>query len=182
MFTTKIKEINIESIFYKSLIILLISSLGIAKGQAQNAVDIQKDIDQQVWKPFKKAFETLDAIALNNLYADRVLRVTPGGIDTDEAFKKMNVVRFGKNKDEGTVIKLEFWFDERKTNTNTSYEVGFFKITSLTEAVKNITYGQFHIVLEKIDNQWKITQDWDTSQVNGKRIGAEDFDRKPSQF
>ncbi len=44
-------------------------------------------------------------------------------------------------------------------------------------------YGQFHIVLKKIDGNWKITQDWDTDKINGKKLSEEDFDKqKPLQF
>ncbi len=149
-----------------------------------DVITIQKEIDQTVWKPFQKAFETLDGDALNATYADQVLRVTPQGVDTQNAFKKKNAERFAENKKNGDTISLDFWFDSRKTNETTSYEVGFYRIGFIASGGDiQYSYGQFHIVLEKINGQWKITQDWDTATIAGKSITAGDFEkRKPMQF
>lgn len=162
-------------------LLLIISTLHI---QAQNIQEIQSKIDQTVWKPFQEAFETLDGDALNNTYANQVLRVTPQGIDTVNAFKKGNTARFSENRKNGDQIALDFWFDSRKTNETTSYEVGFYRI-GFTSKGKEIhySYGQFHIVLEKIDGHWKITQDWDTANIAGTPITQEDFNKKePLRF
>jgi len=130
---------------------------------AQNAIEsIQKEINHTVWKPFQKAFETLNGSAVNELYAEEVIRVTPQGIDTKNDF-----------------IKLDFWFDSRKTTTNTSYEVGFYRMKiTLKGQLPKYSYGQFHIVLKKIEGKWKITQDWDTETIGGEKITAKDFDKK----
>lgn len=120
-------------------------------GLAQEDVDqIQSEIDKTVWKPFKKAFETLDGKALNATYATEVLRVTPNGIDTESSFKAKNLERFKQNKMDEVSIILDFWFDSRHTNATTSYEVGFYRI-GFTDKAKgtNYSYGQFHIVLKK---------------------------------
>ncbi|MGB5822297.1 MAG: hypothetical protein WBG90_22635 [Saonia sp.] len=53
----------------------------------------------------------------------------------------------------------------------------------LTNREETMVYGQFHIVLKKIAGLWKITQDWDTTTINGNSIGAKDFEKKtPLQF
>lgn len=151
---------------------------------AQSIEQLQNEINLQVWKPFKNAFETLNGKALNATYAEQVLRATPDGIDTQNVFKPKNLERFEQNKKDGLSIALDFWFDSRRTNSDTSYEVGFYRI-GFTDKNGNtdFTYGQFHIVLKKIDGQWKITQDWDTTNINGKIIGADDFAAKvPLEF
>ena len=152
--------------------------------QAQTVADFQKEIDETVWKPFQQAFEALDGKALNATYADEVLRVTPQGIDTQNSFKAANLKRFEQNKVDGISIALDFWFDSRHTNGAASYEVGFYRIGFRDKAGQtNYSYGQFHIVIQKKQGEWKITQDWDTTVINGKTISAEDFDRKePLKF
>ena len=152
--------------------------------KAQSVESLHKEIDQTVWKPFKNAFETIDGKALNSIYADEVLRVTPNGIDTNNTFKSKNLERFIQNKKDGVSIALDFWFDSRHTNKTTSYEVGFYRIGFTSKEGKtNYTHGQFHIVLKKINGAWKITQDWDTATINGEAIGAEDFEKqKPIRF
>ena len=148
---------------------------------AQSVAEIQKEIDAQVWRPFQEAFQELDGQALNDTYAAQVLRVTPGGIDTENSFKQANLKRFTQNKADGISIRLDFWFDSRHTNITTSYEVGFYRIGATNAAGEtSYNYGQFHIVLEKIEGIWKITQDWDTTTINGHAIGSEDFAKNPS--
>jgi len=74
-----------------TLLFVCISSLMIAQ---EDIYSIQKEIDSTVWRPFKKAFEALNANDLNSLYAKDVLRVTPNGIDTKGLFKAKNIERF----------------------------------------------------------------------------------------
>lgn len=145
---------------------------------------VQKEIDRAVWKTFHDAFERMDGRALNSVYADNVLRVTPDGIDTQGAFKRFNEDRFKRNLANGDQIALDFWFDSRHTNETTSYDVGFFRVgITAPEGATSYFYGQFHIVLQKIEGQWKIVQDWDTDAIGGRPITATDFDRQlPVQF
>ncbi|MEO0572471.1 MAG: hypothetical protein AAF039_12260 [Bacteroidota bacterium] len=162
---------------YVIFFLAFVFSLG---ANAQSTEELQNEIDKQVWKPFQMAFESLDGEALNAIYAEKVLRVTPEGIDTEGVFRTKNLKRFEQNKAEGISITLDFWFDRRNTNNTTSYEVGFYRIGFTSEEGKtDYVYGQFHIVLQKIEGLWKITQDWDTTTINGKAITSEDFDNNP---
>lgn len=145
----------------------------------QNEVAIQKEIDRSLWQPFKIAFETLDAEKLNGLYAQQVLRVTPNGIDTENTFKGANQKRFEVNSAKKVSIQLDFWFDSRHTNLYTSYEVGFYRMKLIDDERSDTIYGQFHIVLRKIDGYWRITQDWDTDTINGKPLTKMDFEKQP---
>ena len=158
---------------------LIFCSLIITTMSAQSTTEIQNEIDQTVWKPFQKAFQTLDGTALNATYATDVLRVTPQGIDTQNAFKKGNLDRFKASKESGVSIALDFWFDRRDTNEDTSYEVGFYRIAATANNNTTYSYGQFHIVLKKINGQWKITQDWDTAEINGHPLDKTDFEKQP---
>jgi len=163
----------------RHLFILIVNLVAVCTFAQTNVSQIQKEIDKTVWKPFQNAFESLDGEALNSTYADDVLRVTPNGIDTQNNFKAANLERFVKNRANGAVITLDFWFDSRHTNETTSYEVGFYRIgTSYSGKEPNYNYGQFHIVIKKIAGHWKITQDWDTTHINGNEITAEDFQKK----
>lgn len=163
-----------------TLLFVCISSLMIAQ---EDIYSIQKEIDSTVWRPFKKAFEALNANDLNSLYAKDVLRVTPNGIDTKGLFKAKNIERFNTSKANGISIALDFWLDSRHTNEVTSYEVGFYRIAATNNGNTSYSYGQFHIVLQKYQGHWKITQDWDTTMINGIVIGKENFEkRQPQKF
>ena len=166
---------------YLALCIFFISLSGFAQDGVK---EIQNVIDQEVWKPFQKAFENLDGEALNATYAKEVLRVTPNGIDTANSFKAANLKHFQQNRSDGIAIALDFWFDSRHTNETTSYEVGFYRIgATAKDGETSYNYGQFHIVLKKMAGKWKITQDWDTTTINGAAITAKDFDKQmPLKF
>lgn len=160
----------------RKLVLLCVLCLSYFGYTQVDVEQIQNEIDKNLWKSFQKAFETLDGEALNATYAEEVLRVTPQGIDTKNTFKSGNLERFKKNKADGVSISLDFWFDSRHTNESTSYEVGFYRIGFTDEDGKtNYSYGQFHIVLKKIEGQWKIAQDWDTASINENPITAADF-------
>lgn len=154
------------------------------KNAGSNVDTIQKVIDKTVWKAFQSAFEQLDGKALNSVYAARVLRVTPDGLDTNSQFKEINKTRFEPNIINGDRLALEFWFDSRHTNATTSYDVGFYRMSVATSAGEtDYFYGQFHIVVQKIGGHWKIVQDWDTASIGGHPITAADFARRsPVQF
>ena len=82
--------------------LILISSLA----GAADVESIQAEIDQTVWKPFKDAFENLDGEALNAIYAEEVLRVSPeAGMDTSSLFKQANRSRFDANIANGDYLK-----------------------------------------------------------------------------
>jgi ketosteroid isomerase-like protein len=145
---------------------------------------IQEEIDQTVWKTFQAAFEALDGEALNSVYAEEVLRVTPEGLDVAERFKKTNQTRFQENRKRGDRIALDFWFDTRHTNARVSYDTGFYRVTMTSSTgEQSYAYGQFHIVVKNIDGQWKIVQDWDTASIGGQPITEDDFNRRqPVRF
>ena len=169
----------------RTFLLILFAAFHLSHINAQTSAEaLQKEIDQTVWKTFQQAFQTLDGAALNATYADQVLRITPSGIDTQNNFKKGNLERFAQNKATGESISLDFWFDSRTTQDEISYEVGFYRI-GFTGKSGNTTYsyGQFHIVIQKINGQWKITQDWDTATLKGAPISAKDFElQAPRQF
>jgi len=148
-----------------------------------NVKFIQNEIDKTLWKVFQQAFDNLDSDALNQTYADDILRVTPNGIDTEDNFKLGNTEHFKALKEKNASIELDFWLDDRKTNATISYEVGFYRIATTINDSTTYSYGQFHIVLKNIVGKWLITQDWDTTTINGNTIGKEDFEKKkPLKF
>lgn len=156
-----------------------------ARPQALGPIEqAQQDIDATLWQPFNCAFEAMDGVALNQLYAHGVIRVTPDGIDTQSRFKAFNETRFDAIKRSGGRITLDFWFDSRATNSNTSYEVGFFRLGTVDSAgATDYYHGQFHIVLQKHQGRWQIIQDWDTGSIAGREIDAEMFSRRaPETF
>ncbi len=58
-----------------------------------------------------------------------------------------------------------------------------FRITRYSDShAAEYTYGQFHIVLQKQHDEWKIIQDWDTNSLLGAPLTAVDFEQRAPQF
>ncbi len=144
---------------------------------AQNEQEVfQQEIDTQVWKPFCEAYAELDAEKFNSVHTDDVIRATPWGLRIGDEYKERNRKSMAKNKKEGEKRTIELWFEHRVTNPDLSYEVGYYKVISQNPGKEpKEYYGRFHCVIKKVNGIWKIAQDWDDGEINGHKVGAEDW-------
>lgn len=170
-----------STVSFSQWIVTVLLLLAVGQTHAQsNEIQLNqshREIDLQVWKPFVEAYNTYNAQLYNSLHTNDIFRVYPGNVTEGLAYKKHNQQRFAKAKKEGRTRKLEFKFVERKATKDRAYEVGFFKVKLMHQVKTNYYYGKFHVVLKKINGQWKIIQDWDTSTLNGNKIGEKEYAR-----
>lgn len=146
-------------------------------GQISNEFNsaIEQEVNQQLWQSFKTAFENRDAALFNSLHTEDVMRITPNGIRVGDQYKDQ--VRRNYAMKNAPERKIDFWIEHRIYTGNNGYEVGYFRITSKTDNQVNEYYGRFSVTLRKVDNSWLIAQDWDTDQINGRKITATDFEK-----
>jgi len=140
-----------------------------------NSQSIQSEINEQVWKTFIKAYSTNDAELFNSIHSDDVLRVSSRGIRKGDEYKKSMSDYLNGMQEKGQKMTIDFSFEKRIHKEDIAYEVGIYKLTRLNSNESNDYYGRFHVVLKKIQGVWKIVQDYDTSEVLGKRIDKESF-------
>jgi ketosteroid isomerase-like protein len=135
----------------------------------------QQEIDEQIWKPFTSAWEANDATSFNAIHSDDVRRINRGKLMVGKEYKNRN-----REQMQGQVSNrtIEFTFDTRSANGIYAYEVGYFRISQKTEGKPNYFIGRFHVALKKIDGVWKITQDWDTGEINGVKITPESVENR----
>ncbi|WP_337044363.1 YybH family protein [Emticicia sp. 17c] len=141
---------------------------------------IEAEINEQVWIPFMKAYNNYDALGFMNLHSRDLMRVPVDAqrIFTFEEYRnniqQSNEMNFRKHKKQS----IELRFENRIHNTESAFEIGYYKVTS-TDANEKTTafYGKFTVVLHKINNRWKITLDSDTSKnideatfLSGKKL------------
>ncbi len=155
---------------------LLLSSFSLI-AQQQDKLDLSAEIDKQVWEPFSEAYANYDAEKFIALHTDDVLRVTKWtGIRVGDDFKEG--VRSSYSKPDRPAKTLEFEFEERIHSKDMAYEVGYYKtVRTGKDGNKKEYYGQFHVVLKKVDGVWKIAQDYDTGNLKGDPITAAEYDR-----
>ena len=150
-------------------LLLLFSALS---GYSQTA---QEEIDTQVWIPFTKAWEANDAKAYNAVHSEDIWRINPGRLLIGDEYKMANSKRMDGNSN-GRII--EFSFETRIVNKDNAYEVGYYRVTTPPAEVGQSHVGRFHVALKKINGQWKITQDWDTGEINGEKITPESLENR----
>lgn len=136
-----------------------------------------KQIDEQVWKVFQEAWSSYDAEKYIGIHTSDVLRVTPWGIKYGQTWREKTIESF--SQEDAPKRNISFQFEHRISQDDLAYEVGYYKSTSIIDfgGVERTSYGRFHVVLKKENGQWKIAQDWDTSDVNGKKVTADDFEK-----
>ncbi|MFC7357458.1 YybH family protein [Jejudonia soesokkakensis] len=157
---------------------LVCLTLGISIPSNAQEIDnpIAKEIIEQVWKPFKFSYEARDAETFKSIHTDDMLRITDSDIKTGEEYKA--TISNWTELPKGTTMTIDFAMESSNLQKNIAYQVGYYRVNIVSEENPPGTYyGQFHVVLKKIDDVWKIIQDFDTSEVNGVIIDEKSFDK-----
>jgi ketosteroid isomerase-like protein len=152
------------------LIILNISAVGYSQ-------DTQRQINDQVWKPFVISFNNYDTKGFMAVHSHDLVRVPR------DSKNVLNFEQYKKQYEEGDkqsaqqknkrIIELRFL--ERIANENQAFEVGIYKTTVINAKGESRSfYGKFHVVLRKENSIWKILVDSDSSE--GGTIGEKDFE------
>lgn len=131
----------------------------------------QKEINEQIWKPFTKAIMSQDVAAFVDVHSKELIRAQRN----DK--KVLNLEEYRKGMEKGwpawkesiqkskTAYVFELRFTERISNGMLAYEVGYFKNESTKpNGEKEIYYGKFQVALRKESGVWKILVDSDSNE------------------
>jgi hypothetical protein len=149
--------------------------LSILHGQTSVDSTILREIDAQVWYPFIRTFGAFDADGFNALHSNNVLRAGPWGMRHGAEYFESNVRDNARNMEAGITRAIALTFEYRVHTADTGYEVGYYRVRSTRDGITRSFYGQFHVVLKKIDGAWKIAQDWDANIILGVAITEDHF-------
>lgn len=156
--------------------IILLVLLHLPFGLLAQENPLQQEINDQVWKPFMKTYETLDAEGFMDLHTEDVLRVNRDGekIQIGQEYHDQITKSYTWMRENKVHHSIQFSFVQRIANSTHAYEVGYYKGVSERPGKDPRTfYGKFHVTLKKIDGIWKIAVDSDTSY--GQTIGEVEF-------
>ena len=128
---------------------------------------LQKQINEQVWKPFISSFNSGDDEGFKAVHSKDVIRVSQDSKQVfgyDQYFKKMPdsiKAKWGIWKK-----NIELRFTQRIASNGKAFEVGYYKTTSTDTATgKTRTgYGKFHVLQRTENNIWKILMDEDANE------------------
>jgi len=159
----------------KIVYVLIFSVLSYNFSSGQN-IDNLKDINT-VWAKFYQAFETLDYTLMAEIHSKDLVRVSGGRriLDYDTYITNYKA-GFERDKKAGVTSHISLRFFERLNNDNSASERGVYKLVrNKGKTDKQAYYGQFHILFKKLDDHWKITMDYDSSE--GGTIGEDDYQK-----
>ena len=140
------------------------------------AQDARQEINEQVWKPFIKAFNERDTKAFMEVHSKDLVRSSRDSkevLNWEQYFRQMAQ---GDERGKAAQAKrlLELRFTERLASKDQAVEVGIYKTTNIRpDGIAKSFYGRFHVVLRKEEGKWKILVDTDSSE--GNSISEKDF-------
>lgn len=151
------------------LLLLLVSSSAFAQS-------VQEEINDQVWKPFIKAFSEGDTELFMSVHSKDLVR---SGRDSKKVlnwnqYHQQTEDGNKRRKERGQKMWIELRFTERINNENQAIDVGVYATSwSAPNERTAISYGRFHVVHRKENGVWKILVDTDSSE--GNTIGEAQF-------
>lgn len=143
----------------------------VSYGQSkENFLDINK-----TWTKFYKAFETLDHNIMAEIHSEDLIRISGGRRILDyQTYINNYKANFERNKNAGRTNNITLRFFERLNNDSRASERGIYKLTvNKGKPDEQSYYGQFHVLLQKVNDKWLITMDYDSSE--GGTIGEEQY-------
>ncbi|HEY0653603.1 MAG TPA: hypothetical protein VGD65_10775 [Chryseosolibacter sp.] len=141
-----------------------------------SAQDAQREINEQVWKPFIKGFNENDTKTFMAVHSKDVVR------SSRDAKEVLNWNQYFAQQERGDKADLaakrkrtlELRFTERIASAAQAVEVGIYKTSyANADGTTRSFFGRFHVVMRKEQGVWKILVDTDSSENN--TISENDF-------
>ena len=152
------------------IIVLMIAIHGACAAQADN---LQKQINEQVWKPFIKAFNERDTDAFMAVHSKDMSRVIQDGksIYGYEKYYQENKDGNERGKQSGRKHNIELRFTQRIAGNDRAFEVGYYKTTNVQPNGESRSfYGKFHVLMRKENGVWKILMDADAQEKTDEEV------------
>lgn len=148
-------------------LLFLLFFLSAGPGSFSQADSMQRQINEQVWKPFIKSFSNGDDEAFRTIHSRDVTRVIQDDsliMNYDQYFRK--IPDSIKSKWSEWKKDIELRFTQRIAVEDRAFEVGYYKTTSTNKKTgeKRTGIGKFHVLLRKENGIWKILMDADTGE------------------
>ena len=134
---------------------------------------LQRQINNQVWKPFIVTFNNFDTDGFMAVHSREMARVEQDGnrIYGYDNYKA-NTKRGNDQAKQNTRNRaIELRFIQRIASNNQGFEVGYYKTTSFQPDGKSRSfYGKFHVLLRKENGVWKILMDADANEKTDESV------------
>lgn len=129
--------------------------------------DLLRQLNNDIWHPFRLAYAKLDARAFLDVHAPELIRAGGpakqvfGFADYSDQIEQW----FAELAGRGSSVTISFRFVERIVSNGLASERGIFQIVSKRADGDGRTfYGRFHTYARRTDGRWRIYVDYDTDE------------------
>jgi ketosteroid isomerase-like protein len=136
---------------------------------ASDAVDtdLLRQLNDDIWLPFRLSYSRLDAPAFLALHAPELVRAggpakqVIGFAEYSDQIEKWFTELAGR----GSSVAISFRFIERIVANDLASERGIFQIVATrADGDQRTFYGRFHTYARRADGRWRICVDYDTNE------------------
>jgi len=153
-----------------ALSLILLSICFQLNAQERDSI-IHSEIIAHIWKPFKTSFDSKDSKTFNSIHTKDVLRINRWGIKQGDVYK--NRITKSYNSASKRTRTISFWIEQSVFSETYSHQIGYYAVTYKEPNKKDkTTYAQFQVTLKKVNDVWKIWQDFDSEIVGGKKVDS----------
>lgn len=148
------------------LVVSIVSFLLMQIQGVSQSTDCVKNINAHIWSNFTISFETFDLELFKSLHTENFIRASGNSKSLKD---KKTYINGYKKTWESPKIKqtISFRFLERFCDGKTASERGIYKLTINPDRLTEKSYfGQFHVILIKVKDQWKFLVDYDSDENN----------------
>ncbi len=138
--------------------------------------ETQKEIIDQVWRPFIKGFNDSNTDLFMSVHSRDVIRSSRDDKSILNYKEYLEMQRRGDEKllAKGSKKIIELRFSERFASNDFAINVGIFKTSIiLKNGQQSDYYGRFHVIMRKESGYWKILVDTDSTE--GRTIDERSF-------
>jgi hypothetical protein len=140
------------------------------------AQNVQKEINEQVWKPFIAGFQEGNTDVFMGVHSKDLVRSARESKKVLNWEEYYNETRSGnaRRATDKSRVEIELRFTERINSAGQAIDVGVYKTSWFAADGKSgAGYGRFHVVMRKEDGTWKILVDTDSNE--NRTIGETQF-------
>jgi ketosteroid isomerase-like protein len=128
------------------------------------------EIDDDIWHPFRCAYETLDLDAFVGLHDPALVRVEAGArwIGDRDAYAERTAAGFARARTDGDTFTIEFRFEDRLAGADAASDRGVYRLTiTHADTSQLVFHGRFSTIHRRTPDGWRIVVDHDDTVADG---------------
>ena len=145
-----------------------------------SATDELARINDEVWRPFRRAYRELDLDAFAAIHTPDLVRVEVGAcwIGTLEQYRTRTRAGFETAAERQDRLAIDFRFHHRLVGDRVAFERGIYRLVITGPSETDQTFfGRFSTVHRLTDHGWRIALDADDAGADASdSIGLSDFE------